>query len=101
MAQSLKFKNLDEALAVYADLPWQRDGDGKVSVYDAKAEEYVPINAGDYIVSIGERYEVSDTEPEKAKPVEAPKKDAKADKDEAPTVEHPMGAESTVSDLRE
>lgn len=101
MAQSLKFKNLEEALAVYTDLPWQRDGDGKVSIYDAKAEEYVPISAGDYIVSIGERYEVSDTEPEKAKPAEAPKKAAKTDEDAAPTVEHPVGAESTVSDERE
>lgn len=98
MAESLKFKNLNEAIAVYTDLPWKRDGDGKTFIYDAKAEEYVPVTAGDYIVSIGERYEVSEEEPEKAKPVEAPKK-SKADA--APTVEHPTGAESTVSDERE
>jgi len=86
MAESLKFTNLDEAIATYDDLPWQRDGDGVVSIFDAKADEYVRINEGDYIVSIGDRYEVSESKPSGAKAAE-PKKDA------APTVEAPVGAE--------
>lgn len=108
MSKSLKFKNFTEAVAVFDTLPWKEDGDGNTFVYDSKAEAYVPVKAGQYIVSVGDRFEVADEEPEKAKAVEVPKEAKAAAKqnptpavDAAPTVEHPMGAESTVSDMRE
>lgn len=80
MAQSHKFKTLDALTAVFPEVPWRSSAGGKVWVYDAKAEEYVEVNEGDYVVSIGDRFEVSDTKPEAAKTATAPKKtEAKAD----------------------
>lgn len=75
MAESFKFGKggLDEALAVYPDLPW-RASDVEVAIYDEKKDEYVVVNDGDFIIHIGDRYEVFDKEPAKAKPAE-PKED--------------------------
>ena len=74
MAESHKFKNLDDLGAVFPDVPWRADAAGNVAIFDAKADEYVPVEAGQFVVSIGDRFEVADEEPAKAKPSEAPKK---------------------------
>lgn len=99
MSTAHKFKNLDDLTGVFPEVPWKEQGDGKTFVYDAKAEKYVEVTKGQFVVSIGDRFEVADEEPEKAKPAEAPKaekktaaKDAPA-KDEAPTVDGFTGAE--------
>lgn len=95
MSKSYEFKNLAEATEVFPDLPWQANAAGTSFVYDAKQETFVTVSKGQFIVSIGDRYEVHDEEPEKAKPVEAPKetktakkKDDKFDSD-APTLVEP------------
>lgn len=80
MAQSHKFKNLDALTAVFPEVPWRSSAGGKVWVFDAKAEEYVEVTEGDYVVKIGDRFEVTDSKPEAAKTATAPKKtEAKAD----------------------
>jgi hypothetical protein len=80
MAQSHKFKDLESLKEVFPDVPWRASAGGKVWVFDAKAEEYVEVTQGDYVVSIGDRYEVSDSKPESAKAATAPKKtEAKAE----------------------
>lgn len=78
MAESHKFKNLSEATAVFPDLNWQGNADGESFVWDEKQEKYVPVTEGQYIISIGDRFEVADEEPAKAKPAEAPKAEAKS-----------------------
>lgn len=85
MAQSHKFKDLESLKAVFPDAPWRSSAGGKVWIYDTKAEEYVEVTPGDYVVSIGDRYEVTDSKPESAKTATAPKKtEAKAtDSDES------------------
>ena len=91
MSTSHKFKNLDDLAAVFPEVPWQADAGGGVSIFDAKAESYVPVTKGQFVVSIGDRYEVADEEPEKAKPAEAPKAEkkaaSKADEPKAPKAE--------------
>lgn len=73
MSTSHKFKDLNDLTAVYPEVPWQADAGGGVAIYDAKAETYVPVEKGQFVVSIGDRFEVASEEPEKAKPAEAPK----------------------------
>ena len=73
MAQSHKFKDLDTLKEVYPDAPWRSSASGKTWIFDKKAGEYVEVTEGDYVVSIGDRYEVSDTKPESAKTATAPK----------------------------
>lgn len=68
MSKSLKFTNLDEATAVFHDLPWQAGADGAVSVYNKKTNEYVPVEPGQHIVAIADRYEVHDDAPANAHP---------------------------------
>jgi hypothetical protein len=77
MAESHKFKDLNDATAVWPDLPWMRRGDGQIFVFDAKQDTYVTVDPGQYIVSIGDRFEVADNEPEKANTVETPKDEPK------------------------
>lgn len=78
MAESFKIDKADkagfaEAVAVFPALNWQVNRGTKVAkVYDAKKDEWVVVEDGNYIVSIGDRFEVAETEPEKAHPVEAP-----------------------------
>jgi hypothetical protein len=81
MATSHKFKDLEDLLAYWPDIPWRADYDHNVSIYDEKQETYVPVAAGNYVVSIGSRFEVSDSNPDKAK--KAPKAEAPS----APAVE--------------
>lgn len=84
MAQSHKFKSLDDLTAFFPDVPWKASA-SKVWVYDKKAEEYVEVTKGDYVVSIGDRYEVSEEEPDNAKPAKKAevKDEPKADEAEA------------------
>jgi hypothetical protein len=85
MAEAHKFvrDGLAEAVEVFPDLPWQRDGDGKVAVFNEKDGEWAPVEDGQYIVKIADRYEVHDEEPAKAKAAEPKKADAKdSDKDD-------------------
>ena len=74
MAESLKFGKggLDEVREVFPDISWQRTGSGKVRILDEKKGEYVPVNEGQFIVHIGDRFEVHDKEPKAAKPAEVP-----------------------------
>lgn len=94
MAESHKFKDLDSAVAVFPELPWKTSASGKVWVFDAKADEYAEVTKGDYIVSIGNRFEVSDSEPEKAKKAEAPKTVESRKSDETPESDQPNAHES-------
>lgn len=56
-----------EALAVFPDLPWKASAAGTTWVYDEKQSKYVELNEGDWIVKVGNRYEVSDEEPKDTK----------------------------------
>lgn len=82
MAESFKIDKVDpsgfaEARAVFPRLEWQVNTGTKVAkIYDAKKEEWVVVEDGNYIVSIGDRFEVAESEPEKAHPVEAPEPEA-------------------------
>jgi len=81
MAESFQIKQggvagLREAAEVFPNLSYKKDKNGDTFVYDQKQDEFVPVKEGDYIVSIGERFEVSETEPEKAHPVEEETKEA-------------------------
>lgn len=82
MAESFKVvsdgrKGLMEAVAVFPELRGRVNyGTKVVTIYDAKAGEWAVVEKGQYIVKIADRFEVSDSEPEKANPVESPKKDA-------------------------
>ena len=68
MAESHKFNgSLDDAKAVFPELPWKASAAGQTWVYDEKQEKYVDLNEGDYIVKIADRYEVSDKKPSGAK----------------------------------
>lgn len=103
MSTSHKFKDLADLGTVFPDVPWQADFGGGVAIYDAKAEAYVPVQKGQYVVSIGDRFEVVDEEPEKAKPAEAPKaaksdepKAPKAEAEEKPADEKSSGIESAI-----
>ena len=96
MAQSHKFKDLDSLTAVYPDVPWRSSAGGKVWIYDTKSEEYVEVTEGDYVVSIGDRYEVSDSKPESAKTATAPKTTVKENGSEEPAETRPNA--SAVSD---
>lgn len=98
MAQSHKFKDLDSLVAVFPDAPWRASAGKKVWIFDAKAEEYVEVNEGDYVVSIGDRYEVTDSKPESAKAATAPKKSEAKENvtDVDPAEAHPNA--SAVSD---
>lgn len=74
---------LEEAFEVYPDLPWMTDKYGQAHVFDEKKDEYVAVNKGDFIVHIGERYEVSDKKPSKAKEPEVKETDGdKSDDDD-------------------
>lgn len=77
MAESHKFTGgragLTEAKEVFPDLPWRWNHGGTAYVFDEKKGEYVPVTEGDYIVHIGERYEVTDKKPRNAHKAEAPK----------------------------
>lgn len=86
MSTSHKFKDLAGLAEVFPEVPWQADAGGGVAIYDEKAESYVPVTKGQYVVSIGDRFEVADEEPAKAKPAEAPKSD-KSDQPKAPKAE--------------
>ena len=76
MAESLKFEGLNGALEVYPDLPWKASG-SSVSIYDEKQGKFVRVHEGDYIVSVGDRYEVTDKKPKEAKKATAPKETKK------------------------
>lgn len=100
MSTSHKFKDLADLATVFPEVPWQQDAGGGTAIYDAKAESYVPVTKGQYVVSIGDRFEVADEEPEKAKPAEAPKADEpkapKAEAEEKPADEKSTGLESAI-----
>lgn len=99
MSTSHKFKDLASLSEVYPDVPWQADAGGGVAIYDEKAETYVPVTKGQFVVSIGDRFEVADEEPAKAKTAEAPKDEPKAPKAEAaekPADEKSTGLESAI-----
>jgi hypothetical protein len=89
MAEAHKFSTLDKATEAYPDLPWKANGDGQVWVYDEKSDQYVPVEKGQFIYKVGERYEVRDTGelPKSAKPAlpadEKAVEKAKAAKEEA------------------
>lgn len=79
MAEAHKFNgSIDEAVEVFPDLPWKASAAGDTWVYDEKAEDYVPVEKGQFIYKVANRYEVRDSEelPKTAKP--ATDKDAKA-----------------------
>lgn len=89
MAESHKFKSLAELTEVFPDAPWRGSADGTVAIFDEKSGEYVNVNEGDYVVSIGDRYEVQDSKPSNAKtakpaPVEAPEADEAEARPNAP-----------------
>lgn len=106
MAESHKFKDLNSLTEVFPDAPWRGAADGTVSIWDEKAGEYVNVNEGDYVVSIGDRYEVSDSKPSNAKAAKAapaPKAaeepaDESEDRPNAPAI---TGAEGVATESRE
>lgn len=88
MAEAHKFSTVDKAVEVFPDIDIRTNrGSGKVSVYNSKEGVYAPVEKGQYIVSIADRYEVQDDEPEKAKPAEAPKETNKDSGGDATKVE--------------
>lgn len=86
MAQSHKFNgSLDDLTTYFPEVPW-RASENKVWIFDQKADEYVLVTKGDYVVKIADRFEVTDTEPEKAKPAEPVKEDKASDSADATEV---------------
>lgn len=106
MAEAHKFSTLDKAVEAFgADFPWKASAAGNTWVYDAKAEEYVPVKKGQFIYKVGDRFEVRDTEelPKTVKP--ATKRDEKpvekavsAKEEEKPEKAEPEKAESDTDE---
>lgn len=96
MAEAHKFTTLEKATETFPELPWKQSYSGKVWVFDAKEDSYVPVAKGQYIVSIGDRFEVADEEPAKAKKAEAPKKTEPESRksNETPKADEPNAHES-------
>lgn len=89
MAEAHKFNgSIDEAVAVFPDLPWKASAAGDTWIFDSKADDYVSVSKGQFIYKVGDRYEIRDSEelPKTTKP--ATEADAKfvekavAEKDE-------------------
>lgn len=79
MAEAHKFTgDLSKATDVFPDLPWSARGDGAVFIYDEKQDTHVPVEKGQFIYKVGDRYEVRESEelPKTVKP--ASDKDEKA-----------------------
>lgn len=68
MAKSLEFNNIEQAGAVFPELPWQQDVDGNVSIFNKKTGLWHPVLPGQHIVAISDRYEVHDVPPKNAHP---------------------------------
>jgi len=101
MSTAHKFKDLADLTEVFPEVPWQADAGGGVAIYDAKAETYVPVTKGQFVVSIGDRFEVADEEPEKAKPAEAPKAAPKdSSKEDTKGTSGVEGAEPVASEKK-
>lgn len=86
MAVSHRFGKggLDAALKVFPDLNWKASAAGDTWVYDDKAGKYEPVTEGDYIVRVGDRYEVTDEKPadaDRATKATAEKIEAKLEKE--------------------
>lgn len=67
MAEAHKFNTLAKALEVFPELSWAQDGDGKTYVDNSKTGERVPVEKGQYIVKVADRYEVQDEAPANAR----------------------------------
>lgn len=110
MAESHKFKTLDDLTAVFPEVPWKASSD-TTWVFDEKADEYVKVTKGQYVVKIADRFEVHDEEPTKAHPAEAPKAEKKAVPEarkaneapsaDAPNAHHAEGIKGPVTQTNE
>ena len=82
MSEAHKFSTQEKALEVFPDLDLRTNrGTGGTKVYNSKEGTYAPVEKGQFIVKIADRYEVHDEEPEKAHKAEAPKEESKSRKD--------------------
>ena len=85
MAEAHKFKTVEEARKVFPDLVVRTNRSAKtVAIKNEKTGEYAPVEEGQYIVKIADRYEVHDEAPDNAKPADEPKA---AKKSESPKKE--------------
>ena len=74
MADAHKFSDRDKLVETFPGIALRTNLDsGAVKVYDEKADEYVAVEKGQYVVKIADRYEVHDKAPENAHKAEAPK----------------------------
>lgn len=87
MAESFKYEGggVNELTAFFPDIPWKADGAGTVFVTNEKTGEDQEVTEGAYVVKIADRYEVTDTEPAKAKPAEP----VEVEEDPEPEAEEP------------
>jgi hypothetical protein len=84
MAESHKFTTAEKLREAFPDAPIAYNKSrNTVSVYNEKEGVKVPVEKGQFVVKIADRYEVHDEEPDNAKPAEAPKASKKAETKEA------------------
>lgn len=82
MAESHKYTNAEKLREVFPDVRLRTNLDtGAVKVWDEKQGVHSPVEKGQYVVKIADRYEVHDEEPEKAHKAEAPKETKRGSKD--------------------
>jgi len=90
LAESHKFADAEKLREVFPNVTLRTNLDtGAVKVYDEKQDAFFPVEKGQYVVKIADRYEVHDEEPDKAHKAEAPKETKKSKDGEV--------AEKTVS----
>lgn len=66
MSKSLQFTTVEELVTAFSEVQWQHDPENNVIIYDEKADAWVPVVPGQYVVNVAKRYEVRD-EPAPAK----------------------------------
>jgi hypothetical protein len=60
MAKSVKFTTVEDLVAVFSEVQWQHDAENNVLIFDEKANAWVPVVPGQFVVNIAKRYEVRD-----------------------------------------
>lgn len=96
MADAHKFKDADDLREVFPNIKLRTNLDtGDVKVWDEKQGGYFPVEKGQHVVKIADRYEVQDKAPENAHKAEAPKESkAKDGEVSEPTVSSEDGKSS-------
>jgi hypothetical protein len=60
MAKSVEFTTVEELVNTFSEVQWQHDPENNVLIFDEKANAWVPVVPGQFVVNIAKRYEVRD-----------------------------------------